>query len=170
MSASGAIVVLAVLVAIVNLIIAANKTRGKENLPAVPVPAPPTPFGIEPIEPMQEADMPPALLLQGTAQDVIHSGFEERITSDGFKWFRPILTHLYQEVNQEPVPVFHALVSSNFKAKLADRLMDLVGINYGFGPQGRVFNFAGTGHNAPPVQAIRYPKRVLKAIQSLRRE
>lgn len=126
-----------------------------------------------PIEPMQDADMPPVMLDASVPEDDdvnYPSGFEEVATSLGFRWFRPNLAHLHQELDAGPVPVYYATTSATRFARCFDRLLAFTGIPHGFGPQGRVLQFAGMGHRAPPVQAVRCRKRALRAIQVLRRQ
>lgn len=120
----------------------------------------------EPVSSMLEADMPPVMLDAGIAEAIVEpaentSGFESRVTSTGFQWFRPILE--LGAFRAQVVPVHHAVTPSASQFLVA-RMLGLLGVPVGFGPQGRVF-IAKTAARPAPVQASRMNKRALKALQ-----
>ncbi|OJY94367.1 MAG: hypothetical protein BGP25_05095 [Lysobacterales bacterium 63-13] len=122
---------------------------------------------------MLEADMPPAMLEAGSESvwpgsfsDAPSSCFERRVTSTGHSWFRPILEP--SEITTTIVPVHHAVAATSFQMKVVDTMLALCGVHVGYGPLGRVILKQQRAVRSAPAQAVRMPKRALKAIQLLR--
>ena len=160
-------VVVGALILVINVIKSASTDNDKSKQSKGDADQTPAPASA-PVA-MLESDMPPALMLLENSDDepvlACNAAHEHRVTSNGFKWFRPVVD-LDQFINKEPLALQANAVTPTGAQRVVDFMLRCMQVNYGYGPQGRVV-MKPQAQREP--MAIRGKKKDIRAIQLVRR-